>query len=243
MCHSVVRPLLAVLAVLTAGPVAVYGQPLPGGQTFTFEWYKPNGANPPTGPLTGTLDVDAGATFQLDVYLREITTPSYTGFLLPANEDGLSGAGVRADFGSNPSLLTATTVSPNGAFDGPTSTTLPGNPGFAQFTAATSVSATQGVQEVGGRVYLGSFTFLSGTVGGTTTLTAMDDPTTADTFTAFNFYQLDGSPPDGPMGATLHPNAIRPASLMISVNPVPEPLGILVVFAVVSLAHASKRRR
>ena len=67
---------------------------------------------------------------------------------------------------------------------------------------------------MGGRVYLGSFTFLSGEYGRRqldNTDVAMDDPDiSADTFTAFkNIISSTGRRRYGPMsGTTLHPNAI-----------------------------------
>jgi hypothetical protein len=233
MTRNCWRAGLALSIAVAAGPPAAAQGPPPAGVRFQYAWYSGG------SPVAGSINVTAGQTFTLDVYLSQTAgTPNFL-----TQEGGLIGAGVRATYGSPTgnagviSVAGVTDITVNTQFNqvADSNATRQANANFAQFSEFTDT--TFGVlPDAQGRILVGSFRFTTATnpTFTQTLLRAADIPGSTETitFSMGNFtYALD--------------SAIDEAALTVNFIPVPEPgltLGLAAVGAV-ALTRAGRPRR
>jgi hypothetical protein len=219
------RPASFLRALVITASVWLVGGPAAQAQTFTYEWNY-QGAFIPN---SGTITVTGSTSFTMDVYIRET---SATTVLSTAR---LFGAGVRASYNSPGGVISVpntASIARNPQFNDAAAFTPTVNAAnnFAQFTEAVVNPVTDLVSsDVNKRIFLGSFTFQAANVGTTTNtaLTALDIPGTQDTITG--------------LGQSID-SLIAPTTITVSVVPVPEPAGLLVLAGAAGGLAALRRR-
>jgi hypothetical protein len=191
----------------------------------------------------------------INLYLQETNSDQSTNSLL-VNEHGLTGAGIQVAFLSGNSSATFTAASVNG---GAVPTGFDADANAATFTTTSAtisestnsepfgndlVGVAAGAQTAGvSKVFLGSVTITTGSVGGVTSTFQIttSEPLTGDTFTNDNGYNLDNaaSLTNPPGAASLYSNA-QPTTFTVTTNAVPEPATAAGVVVLLSLARRRK---
>lgn len=230
---------MAAALALTAGLSDPASAQPPAGNAFRFDVFN-NGTL-----VAGSLNVQQGTAFTLQVFLRQTGNPASGDVLV---NEGLFGAGVRLNYGGTPltagqpagtqgviNVANASDITRNPRFDDTPAFIGVANAQFADFTAAAVIAGTAqsgAIAEPGNanRVFLGAFTFQTpGAVGSSTALVIENRRVnSSDTISSQNGFTLD--------------SVISSSSITVTVVPVPEPASLLAVSAL-GLAGAGWLRR
>jgi hypothetical protein len=175
--------LALVIFAVTAAPATAQ---LPADARFAYEWNLNGSA------LGNSLDVTAGSTVTLQVYLRQTLGATQ---VLTA-EGGLFSGGTRTTYGTTGVLSVATVndIVPNPRFSNTDFLVRNTTVNFAEFIASTPFSGPAATPDGTGRVLLGSFTYqVPGAAGTSTTLVAdlVPNGTQVELITWTNGFTLD----------------------------------------------------
>jgi hypothetical protein len=203
---------------------------VPARAQITYEFF--NNMIGQGGTQQTNFTMPPNSTLPIYVYMHDTSTNAGNpaGGATIASDGGLSGAAIRLSY-NNPAVGGITLAGPANNPSNP----LPGNPPWGFGTAngsdassavlndSTNVTAVNGVSaDANGRIFLGTFTFSSGSTPGTETLTAADPHPTASgdvlSFNSFNSYD----------------SLLQNGTATLNVVGVPEPTNL----ALVSLAAA-----